>query len=348
MNELLSDELNLMLLREICSGNGLNVNLSYLTKHLKRHRKTIRKKVEGLLSQRIIDRPIFPFLELFRECPLLVAVYADLPDDERIHGWIKEDKNIFAAFRVRKGEYNTMLLEFHKSIWSYQMWREKLVEEGKIPSREERVPSRALYFSNLLIEKYEPHAGLRLVEDNLEKGDGKIEIDGYELDKSSFNILKCLVNGDGIKVNENYLANKLKVHRRTVIRRIQKMREGNIIYKPICRFPSFFSPPGFLLVFSLVEVRRFKEKFVQDILKDPHVSLAYRISEGRYNLLLFEAHSNIEGYLQWEGAYEHKYQGCLGSIDNTYLSPKMAMSIDQQKVSLGTIENRLKATAKSV
>ena len=346
MNELLLDELDLKLLREICTGNGIGVNLTYLTKKLKRHRRTIRKKAEDLLQQKIIDRPIFPFLELFREYPLLVAAYADLPTDERTQNWVKEDKNIFAAFRVRKGEYNTMLFEFHKSVLSYQMWREKLVEEGKIPSREERVPSRPLYFSNHLIEKYRPHIGIELIKSNFVKNKRKIEIDHFQIDESSLDILTCLVNGEGIRVNENYLAKKLDIHRKTVIRRIMKMQKKNMIYKPLCRFPSFFAPPGFLFIFSLVEVRKFKEKFMYDILNDSHVSLAYRISEGRHNLLLFEAHSSIEDYLQWESNYEEKYHGCLGSIDNTFFSPKMALSIDQQKVSLGIIEDKLKEIPK--
>ena len=342
MSKLLSNELNLMLLKEICSGNGLSINLSYLAKRLKRHRKTIRKKVRELLFHRLIDRPIFPFLELFQEYPLLVAAYADLPDTEKTQNWIKEDRNVFASFRVRKGEYNTMLFEFHKSVWSYQRWREKLVEEGKIPSREERVPSRALYFSNRAIEKYIPYTGINLIEDCLRKRDEKFEVYDYIISKDTFNILKCLVSSEGIRINENHLANKLGVHRKTISNRILKMQQANMIYKPVCRFPAFFAPPGFLLVFSLVEVRRSREKFTQDILNDPHVSLAYRISEGRYNLLLFNAHLNIEDYLQWESVYDSKYPNCFGSVDNTYLVPKMAISIDQQKVSLGVIEDRLK------
>ncbi|MCW4032929.1 MAG: hypothetical protein NWF08_06010 [Candidatus Bathyarchaeota archaeon] len=342
MNKLLSNELNLLLLKEICSGNGLNINLSYLSKRLKRHRKTIRKKVKELLSYNIIDRPIFPFLGLFIEYPLLVAAYADLPENEEVRNWIKEDRNIFAAFRVRKGEYNTMLFEFHESVWSYHKWREKLVEEGKIPSREERVPSRPLYFSNRLIEKYEPHIGINLIENKLKESNRKFEINNYILSKDTFDILKCLVSSEGIKINENHLASVLKVHRKTVSNRILRMQKANIIYKPLCRFPTFFAPPGFLLVFSLVEVRKPREKVVLDILNDPHVSLAYRISEGRYNLLLFGAYSNIEDYLQWESMYDSKYPNCFGSIDNTYLIPKMALSIDQQKVSLGVIENKIK------
>ena len=341
MTKSMSDELNLMLLRELCSGNGLAINLSYLAKRLNRHRKTIRKKVEQLLSQKIISRPTFPLLSLFREYPLLVAAYADLPEDEQTHSWVREDANIFAAFRVRKGEYNTMIFEFHKNIWSYQIWRENLIREKRIPSREDRVPARALYFPNHSIKKFAPDAGVELIEKKLKKSNGKTEVSGYDIDEDSLNILKCLVKGDGIRINENYLANELKVHRKTVIRRIQKMREETMIDNPVCRFPAFFAPSGFLLVFSLVEVRKFKDKFMQDIMKDPHVSLVYGISEGRYNLLLFAAHPTFHDYLKWEIDYESRYHGLLGSVDNTFFASEMALSIDLQKVALGIIENKL-------
>jgi len=49
-----------------------------------------------LLSRRIVDRPMVRFLTLFREYPLLVVVYADLPDDGKVSKWIREDRNIFA------------------------------------------------------------------------------------------------------------------------------------------------------------------------------------------------------------------------------------------------------------
>jgi hypothetical protein len=118
------------------------------------------------------------------------------------------------------------------------------------------------------------------------------------------------------------------------------MQEEKIIDRPLCRFPRFFTPSNFLLVFSMLEVRDPRE-FLSDIVNDPHVSLAYNISEGRYNVLLFGSHVDIEGYLRWESKYENKYPGRLGSVKNTYLSPKMTISIDQQKVSLGIIEEKL-------
>ena len=338
MPDLLDDRTNLLLLREVCFGNGLEINLTYLSKRLKRHRNTIRERVRNLVTHKVIDRPVVPFLALFRYRPLLVAVYADLPEDDKVSKWIREDANIFGAYRLREGDYNMMLFEFHKDVWSYHEWREKLVEQGKIPDRRMRHPSDALYLPNKFI-KYEPNAAIGLIEEDLAKR-GVIEINGYALDRLAVNVLRHLLEGKGIKVNEHYLSKRLGIHRSTIRRRISKMQEAGLIDRPLCRFPLFFTTSNFLLVFSMLEVME-PRKFLSDISSDPHVSLAYNISEGKYNVLLFESHTDIESYLRWEGSYEARYPGHLGSVKNTYLSPRMTISIDQQKVSLGVIEEIL-------
>ncbi len=343
---MLQDELNLQLLSKLCSGEGLSINLSYLSRKLRRHRNTIRERVRELIKYQVIDRPVYPFLALFKERPLLIAVYADLPDNEKVRTWLKEDANIFAAFRIREGEYNMMLFELHENLQTYHTWRETIVKDGKIPGRSQRIPSTAVYLSNMLMEKYEPNAPTELIKQNYQEK--KVtKLNGFPLDDLSLSILSHLTNGEGISVNENILAKDLGVHRRTVNDRIQKMCDAEIIWKPLCRFPSFFVPPSFILVFSLVEIRRLSEEFLKDISSDPHVSLAYRISEGRYNMLLFEAHLNFEDYLRWESFYNSKYPECFGSIKNTYLSPNLKISIDQQKVSLGVISERLSDTRES-
>jgi len=337
----LKEELNLRLLRNICSGNGLDVNLSYLSRHLRRHRNSIRERVRNLLSHKIIDRPIFPFFGLFKEYPLLVAAYADLPDSERVNEWLRNDRNVFAAFRVREGEYNIMLFEFHESVWDYHIWRDALVLEDKIPRRGERAPSTVYYFANQLIEKYDPTAGATLIEEEFKGKKDRIDINGYEIDRLALQVLQHLVNGEGIKVNENLLSKELGVHRRTIAKRISKLRDAGLILDPCCRFPSFFVPPNYLLVFSMVEIRDSREQIIRDIQRDPHVSLAYRISEGRFNTLLFESHLSIEDHLIWEKEYSDRYPGCFGSTKINYLSPRMTISIDQQKVSLGIIDDKL-------
>jgi len=78
------------------------------------------------------------------------------------------------------------------------------------------------------------------------------------------------------------------------------MQENGVILNPLCKFPHFFVPPNYLLVLALVEVRRSLDDVMRRILSDPHITLAYRISEGRYNLLLFGCYKSIEEYLKWE------------------------------------------------
>lgn len=341
MSLLPDDPLDLLLLKNICAGRGLDINIAYLSRRLNKHRHTIRNRVNMLLSHRIIDRPVFPFRGLFNEYPLLVVSYADLPYDEKTLNWLKEDEHVFAAYRVREGESNMVIFEFHKDVWDYHVWREGIMADGKIPERGKRAPSNNYYFSNRGIFKYEPSVGIRLIEEEFREK-GEVEINGYILDKVALQVLKHLVQGEGIRVNENLLAKELGVSRKTVLNKIVRLQERGIILKPMCRFPHFFVPPNFLLILSMVEVKRSREKILQDILQDPHISLAYHISEGRYNLLLFECHKGFDDYLRWEDMYNNKYPGCFGSIRITVLSPRITILIDQQKVSLGLITSKLK------
>jgi len=340
MSLLPDDPLDLQLLENVCSGSGLEINIASLSRQLKRHRRTVKERVEMLLSNRIVDRPVAPFRALFNELPLLVISYADLPYDGKVIEWLKEDRNIFAAYRIREGESNMVIFEFHKSVWDYHVWREGIVASGKIPERGKRAPSHNYYFSNQGIFKYEPSVGFKLIEEEFRRK-GCVEINGVELDDVAIEVLGRLLRGEGIRVNENMLAKKLNVSRRTILKRMQRLQEKGVILKPLCRFPNFFVPPNFLLILSMVEVRGYKNRIVEDILSDNHVSLAYHISNGRYNLLLFQNHKDIEDYLTWEDAYTSRYPECFGSIKLTFLSPKMTILIDQQKVSLGIIRSKI-------
>lgn len=343
MNVLLDDKLNLRILREICSGQGLDVNLRYLSSALDKHRETIRKRVMELQEARVIDRPIFPFIELFKEYPVFVTAYADLPDDESVVKWVEEDKHIFGAYKVREGDYNMILFEFHKSLDEYLKWRDRLTTERKIPERTARSPSSVIYVSNRRITKYDPSAAISLIDQHFQE-QKRIVLNGYALNDVSLKILRMLTSGRGIRLNENLLARKLGIHRATVKKRISKLIDAGVVLNPLCRFPAFFVPPEFLLVFSLVEVKDKIAEIEKHIQEDPHVSLAYRVSQGRYNLLLFETHKTIEDYLAWEDEYIKRYPEGFGSIKNNYLTPKMTVSIDQQKVSLSAIEDRLNTT----
>lgn len=338
---MLNDPVNLRLLEKLVSGEATSPNLSLLSKRFGKHRNTVKERVDELLDHKVLDRPVFPFIGLYREYPLLIAVRADIPNDEQFRRWISTDEHIFAAFRSRQGEYNTLLFLFHKDVTSYQLWRESLVPQGKIPPREFRYPSSTSYFSTRMMVKYEPSSAIKLIEEDLRRN-GELEINGCTIDRLSFDIMKALVLGEGIKVNENFLSKELGLHRRTISKRIERLIEEGFVGRPVCRFPNFFVPPNYILVFSLYEVRRSKEAILEEIRRDPHVPIAMNVSHGRYNLLLFGNHNSITDHLEWEERYEAKFSNCFGSADITYLSPKMTVSIDQQKVSLGIIRGKLR------
>ena len=107
MSELLNDELNLKLLSDICSGKGVEVNISELSRLLKKHRNTIRDRIANLFEHRIINKPSYPFFQVYSEYPLMVIARADLPRDEITNKFIEEDPHIFAAFFKKDEEYIT-------------------------------------------------------------------------------------------------------------------------------------------------------------------------------------------------------------------------------------------------
>lgn len=335
------DKISLKILRSLCSGRGVFVNLTWLSKTLKKHRSTIKRRVDELFKYKIIDRPICPF-GLFKAYPLLVVVHSHFPEPDDVESWLKKDKNIFAVFNIRKGDYNYMLFEFQESILKYHLWREGLVKRGKIPPRNVRQASKRMFFSNQLIRKFAPNAPVGLIEKEfLDKV--SVNINDYVLDRLSFDILKLLLFGEGLKINENWLSRLLGVHRKTISARIERLVEQGWILSPVCRFPNFFVPPNYLFVFSLVEIKSDEKRVLSDFEKDSHISLVYQVSEGKYNYLLFSCYNDIEEYLRWDLDYRRRFPGIFGAAEVNYLSPKMTISIDQQKVSLGFIEKKLRS-----
>lgn len=342
MSKLLNDLLNLQILENLCSSTGVEVNISALSKLHGKTRQTIKSRVDELFDNEIINRPIMPFLLLHNEYPLFVVVKADLPRTPAINEFFKTDPHIFAAFYVRDGEYNTLMIEYHRDVYSYGNWRDKILLEKKIPPREERVPADSQFFSNKHIIKYQPHSSIINMEKKYLNGE-KLEINGYTVNKLSFQILKNLMMGEGMRINENLLSDKLGVNRKTIERRIADLQREKILGKPVCRFPKLFAPSNQILIFCLMEIKKSLGKVINAIKLDPYVPLAIDANIGRYKLLLFKTFFNFEEEFEWEANYDKRFPGCIGGIKKIFLLPSMAASIDQQKVSLGIIREKIEA-----
>lgn len=328
------------LLRSLAFGNGVSVNVHCLSRNLNKHRNTVQGRVEEIFEKKLLNPPIFPFMGLYKEYPLLVFVWSQLPYDEKIEAWFKEDPHIFAAFRSRYSEYNTLLILYHKDITSYQLWREQLAVEHKLPLINGSLPpSSTMYFSNQLVVKYDPNAPVRLLEEDLTRT-GHAQFDGQEIDSLTLQIIKLLTKGKCIKINESKLSKELGISRKTVINRTRELLKEKWISTPVCRFPNFFTPPGYILAILKLEIRGLKQKFIQSIRNDPHITMAFDIKENTYNILLFGAFQNLTQELEWEIKQGLYYPDVIGHVDIQYFSPKSIVDISQTRISLGLIDKK--------
>jgi len=339
LNEFLNDELNLNILLNICSGKAVNVNISELSRSLKKHRNTIRNRLINLFENKIIDKPIYPFYWLYYEYPLMVIERADFPRDKLTNNFIEVDPHIFAAFFKKDEEYNTLLIEYFRDIEHHQNWRDTIIKEGKLPPKKDRYPSDIMYFSNKSYVKYNPAQMALLLEQDVDKHKGLIN--DYQLDELSIQILKKLAFGEGIQTNEHYLAEQLGVHRKTIEKRINIFLSENIVLPPVCRFPRFLVPPDYILVLSLKEIKKNANSVLRAWNNDHHVPLILRASVGRYTHLIFSCFYRIRDHLNWEEEYDQRFPDCIGAVNNKYLSPSMMFSIAQQFVSLELIKHKL-------
>jgi predicted transcriptional regulator len=202
--------------------------------------------------------------------------------------------------------------------------------------------SSTTYFSNQRAIKYEPSSGIHLIESDFQQK-GAITINDYALDETDLEILKNLIQGNGIKTNYSLLCKKTHLHRKTVDKRITTFLTEGVLSRPLCRFPNYFVPPNYILTYSLFEIKKSHEKLIREIVRDPHVSIAYKILYGKFNFLLFGNHSNIGDHLKWEEGYREKFPDAIGSVNITYLSPQMTIAFHRQIVPLSLIQSKLQS-----
>ncbi len=336
----LEDELNLRLLRQLVSGQGVHVNISAVSRELGIHRATAKKKVESFYQNDILNSPLYPFPRLYEEYPLLVLAKADMPRSPKAREFYRDDSHIFAAFSCMEGSYNTLLIEFFKDLESYHSWREQIVRENKIPSRENRLPAHADIFSNKLTFKYDPNCFINSMEKKF-KDDKSLNIGGSELDEVTFPLFKALMNGEFIRTNDSAIGRELGVNRKTIRRRIDTLLESGVIEEPRCFFPNLFIPPNYNLVVSLIEVMSNFEDVKRYLAKDDNIPRAVETSTEKYNFLIFSAFETIEDFFDWGNKLNSRFRDDIGAISNTILSSQMIHTIKPQKVSLGFIERRL-------
>lgn len=340
MKSLLEDKLNLKLLRYLVSGKEVRVNIRAIAKEFNMHRSTVKKKVEWLFNENLINPPFYPFPQLYKEYPILVLVKADIPRTEETKEFFMDDAHIFAAFSCMEGPYNTLLMEFFKDLETYHSWREQIVIDQKIPTREHRAPAHAYIFSNKLTFKYDPTCFIKNLQKTYQQK-GNVTIDNNTLDKITFPIFYHLMKGDFIQRNDSHIARDLGVNRKTIKHRIDQLLKQQIISPPKCFFPNLFIPPAYNLVVSMIEVKSNNDEIKRYLLKHNNIARAQETSTGCYNLLIFSAFKTIEDFFDLGEDMMKKFPYNIGAIENTILSSRMIHTIKPQKLSLGWIDRKL-------
>jgi hypothetical protein len=340
MKSLLDDKLNLELLRYLVSGKEVRVNIRGLAKELKMHRSTVKKKVQWLYEMKLINPPFYPFPQLYKEYPLLVLVKADIPRTNETKDFFMDDAHIFSAFSCMEGPYNTLLMEFFKDLESYHSWREQIVIDQKIPTREHRAPAHAYIFSNKLTFKYDPTCFINDLQKSYKKN-RSVTINNICLDESTFPIFMHLMKGTFIQRNDSILARDLEINRKTIKYRIDQLLKSEIISPPKCFFPNLFVPPSYNLIVSMIEVKSNNDAIKQYLLKNDNITRAQETSTGCYNLLIFSAFQTIEGFFDLGEDLVRKFPHDIGGIENIILSSRMIHTIKPQKLSLGWIDRQL-------
>ncbi|MFX0113730.1 MAG: hypothetical protein ACFFB3_04220 [Candidatus Hodarchaeota archaeon] len=342
MSVLLEDRLNLELLELVCSGIGVEINISELSKILKRHRNTIKDRIIKIFEHKIIDKPLYPLSWLMKEYSLMIISRSEFLRDEKTKEFIEKDPHIFAAFFFKEESYNTLMIEFHKDLFSYEVWRENIFEQKKITLRETRYPMEGIHLSTKRIVKYEPAVSLDLIEQNMSNG-RQTEINGYKIDTLSFRILQLLTHSKGIRTNENLLARKLGIHRRTAQKRLKMLLKERIISSPVCHFPRVFVPPEYIMVLSFIEIRKQRDAILKALQDDNHIPMMIKAKVGYFNLFLMSTFYKIEDHLEWQEELDQKFPECIGGIKNTYLSPAMTFAITQEHIFLELINSHLRS-----
>ncbi len=89
MNDLLKDPLNQQLIEALIRGEGVEVNISSLSRSFKKHRNTIKMHLNDLIDHGIIKEPSYSLKWVFQEYPLLVIVRSDLPRTDEVRKFVK-------------------------------------------------------------------------------------------------------------------------------------------------------------------------------------------------------------------------------------------------------------------
>jgi len=127
------DELSLKILNKILFGEGIRTNLNYLGKELNVHRKTIERRINTLLKQGIISKPVcrFPRLIVPPDYILVKSLYQIKKQPDKILKALKSDSHVTWIIKgvLGRGGYNLVVFSTFYKIEDHLKWQEILDQQ---------------------------------------------------------------------------------------------------------------------------------------------------------------------------------------------------------------------------
>ena len=124
------DDLSLTILENLLHGKGIKTNENFLAKELNVHRHTVEKRIETLLKERIISRPVcfFPRVIVPPEYILVESLMQIKNREKDVLKSLKNDSHVTWIIKAvtGRGGFNLALFSAFYKIEDHLEWQEKL------------------------------------------------------------------------------------------------------------------------------------------------------------------------------------------------------------------------------
>ena len=126
-NDLIIDTLTLDILKILLAGKGIKTNESLLAKELNVHRRTVQRRIEMFLNEKIITQAVcrFPRIWVPPEYFFVISLIEIRKNKESIVRTLKQDPHVPFMIKTFTGRYNLLLFTISYRMKDHLRWQEE-------------------------------------------------------------------------------------------------------------------------------------------------------------------------------------------------------------------------------
>ncbi len=129
------EEDSFRILEKVMKGESIRTNYSYIGREIGVNRKTVKRRIDSLLRDEVIEKPkcFFPNLFVPPGYNLIITLIEAISDIEEIKEHLRKDDNIPRAVETSTERYNFLVFSAFESVDEFFKWGEKL--NSKYPEK---------------------------------------------------------------------------------------------------------------------------------------------------------------------------------------------------------------------